>query len=109
MIDAADAMLALLAAGAVTFGLRALPFVASQWLERHPVVHRLGEFLPLAIMTLLLLHSVVGSARSHAAGPWPELVAVACVVLLQWRLRHPLWSLLAGTALYVLWRNLGGL
>lgn len=109
MIEAASALPALLAAGAVTFALRALPFVASQWLERHPVVQRLGEFLPLAIMTLLLLHSTVGAARSHQAGPWPELIAVACVVLLQWRVRHALWSLLAGTALYVAWRNLGGL
>ena len=108
MIDTASAVPALLAAGAVTFGLRALPFVASQWLERHPVVQRLGEFLPLAIMTLLLLHSVTGAAGSHAGGPWPEVVAVACVVAMQWRGRHALWSLLLGTALYVLWRNLGG-
>ena len=41
------------AMGLVTFALRALPFVAAQWLNKHPIVQRLGQFLPLAIMTLL--------------------------------------------------------
>ena len=91
----------------ITFALRALPFVASRWLQSHPVVRRLGRFLPLAIMTLLLLHTLVGSAREHATGPWPELVCAGLAAALQWRSRNPLLSILAGTGLYVLLRNLG--
>ena len=105
MIDAQHAVLALLAGGAVTFALRALPFVAAQWLARQPIVQRLGRFLPLAIMTLLLAHSVAGSARDHARGPWAELIAVALVMLLQWRVRNPLLSIGAGTAAYLLLRH----
>ena len=90
----------------ISFALRALPFVAAQWLNKHPLVHRLGDFLPLAIMTLLTVHSAAGSAREHAAGPWPELVAIALVVILQWRTRNALLSILLGTAAYVLMRNL---
>ena len=90
-----------------TFALRALPFVAGQWLQKHPIVHHLGQFLPLAIMTLLLLHQLVGSAREHAAGPWPELFCAGLASALQWRSRNPLLSILAGTGLYVLLRNLG--
>ena len=67
------------AMGLVTFALRALPFVGAQWLNKHPLVQRLGQFLPLAIMTLLTIHSAAGSAREHAAGPFPELVAIALV------------------------------
>lgn len=96
---------AIVAMGLVTFALRALPFVAARWLQRHPLVQRLGQFLPLAIMTLLLLHSVVGAARSHAAGPWPELAAVALAAGLQWRSRNALLSILCGTGLYLLLRN----
>jgi branched-subunit amino acid transport protein AzlD len=107
MIDTAHALLAIGAMGAVTFGLRALPFVAGQWLKRHPQVERLGRFLPLAIMTLLLVHAVAGAAEGHAAGPWPELLAVTVVVGLQWRTRQPLLSILVGTALYVTLRNVG--
>ena len=94
------------AMGLVTFALRALPFVAAQWLNKHPIVQRLGQFLPLAIMTLLLVHSAAGSAREHAAGPWPELGAVTLVVVLQWRSRNALLSILLGTGAYVLMRNL---
>lgn len=91
-----------------TFALRALPFVAAQWLQRHAVVKRLGDFLPLAIMTLLVVHSAVGSALTHDAGPWPELAAVALTVAVQWRGRNALLSIVVGTALYVLLRNFSG-
>lgn len=99
---------ALAAALAVTFALRALPFVAAQWLQRHAFVQRLGRFLPLAIMTLLVLHAGAGAAAADARGPWPELAAVALTALMQWRLRHPLLAILCGTALYLVWRNGGG-
>jgi hypothetical protein len=33
----------------------------------------IGQFLPLAIMTLLLLHSALGTAAASPSGPWPEL------------------------------------
>ena len=52
-------LLVLAAMAAVTFALRALPFVAAQWLQKHPVVQKLGDFLPLGIMTLLVLTNVV--------------------------------------------------
>lgn len=106
MIEPGYALVALVAMAAVTFGLRALPFLAAQFLQRHALVQRLGRFLPLAIMTLLLLHTMVGNAHDNPAGPWTELVAVGTVVVLQaWR-RHALLSILSGTALYVLLRNM---
>ena len=107
MIADGYVLTAIAAMGLVTFALRALPFVAAQWLKKHPVVQRLGQFLPLSIMCLLLVHSAVGAALEDARGPWPELLAVALVVLLQWRLRNALLSIVAGTAVYVLMRNLG--
>jgi len=107
MIDTSYALGVLAAMAAVTFGLRALPFLAARFLQSHPLVQRLGRFLPLAIMTLLLIHTLVGSARENPSGPWAELAAVATVVALQrWR-RQPLLSILAGTALYVALRNIG--
>jgi branched-subunit amino acid transport protein AzlD len=104
-IQPSYALAALGAMAVVTFGLRALPFLAAKFLQKHPLVQRLGGFLPLAIMTLLLLHTLVGSARDNPHGPWPELAAVVSVLALQWWRRHALLSILAGTALYVLLRN----
>ena len=106
MIESRYVFGVIVAMALVTFALRALPFVAAHWLQKHPAVQRLGQFLPLAIMTLLLVHSAVGAAREHAFGPWPELLAVAVVVVLQWRSRNALLSILVGTAVYVLMRNL---
>ena len=107
MIDPAASAAAIAAAAAVTFGLRALPFLAARWLRAHPAVQRLGRFLPLAIMTILLLHALAGAAGSHPGGPWPELAAAALAIGLQWTWRQPLPSILAATALYVLLRNFG--
>jgi len=92
--------------GAVTFGLRALPFLSAHWLRRSPVIQHLGRFLPMAIMALLLVHSASGAAREHEAGPWPELLAIALTCILQWRSRNALLSIVTGTAVYVLMRNL---
>ena len=98
-------LMTLAAMAAVTFALRALPFVAAKWLNKHRFVERLGQFLPLGIMTLLVMHSGFGAAATHPKGPWPELAAVALTAWLQWRVKHPLLSILCGTALYVAWRN----
>jgi branched-subunit amino acid transport protein AzlD len=95
------ALWALLIMGVITFALRGLPFVAARWLQSHPMIERMGRFLPLAIMTLLLAHAIRGGSQLHSGAPWPELIAVALTLGLQWRLKHPLLSLLAGTALYV--------
>lgn len=95
----------LVAMMAVTFALRALPFMAAQWLQKHPFVRRLGDFLPLGIMTLLVLHSGIGAATADPSRPWPELAAVTLAAVMQWRLRHPLLSIVCATAVYVAWRN----
>jgi branched-subunit amino acid transport protein AzlD len=106
MIDVHYVTYVIAAMAVVTFALRALPFLAAPWLRKHPVVRHLGQFLPLAIMTLLLLHSLVGIAKEHDAGPWPELLAAALVALLQWTSRNPLLSIVAGTTAYVALRNM---
>lgn len=105
MIDSLYAALAILCMGLVTFALRALPFVASQWLRKQALVQGLGAFLPLAIMTLLLLHSGVAQATAQAQGAWPALGSVTLVALLQWRLRNALLSILSGTGVYVALSN----
>jgi len=104
-MDADYLIIVILAMGAVTFGLRAFPFLGAHWLRRSAIVRHLGRFLPLAIMVLLLVHSASASAREHTTGPRPELLAIALTCILQWRTRHPLLSIVGGTAVYVFMRN----
>lgn len=104
MADTAYVIAAIALMGLVTTALRALPFLAGHWLRRHAFVQKLGDSLPLAIMVLLLLDTATGQSRSHPGLPWQEIVAVALVVLLQWRTRQTLLSIAAGTAVYVVLR-----
>lgn len=106
MTDTDYVLITILLMCAVTLGLRALPFIAGHWLRRHALVQKLGDTLPLSIMVLLLVDTVAGQARQHTLGPWPELLAVAIVMLLQWRTRQTLLSIVAGTALYMVLRTL---
>ena len=105
MIEYGYALTAILAMGLVTFALRAFPFIAAQWLQKNALVRRIGGFLPLAIMTILVIHSAAGSALQHEGLPWPEATAIAATAALQWKTRNPLLSILTGTALYVLLRK----
>lgn len=107
-VDSFDALYIISAIGlmgAITWGLRALPFFAARWLQDHPVVARVQAFLPAAIMALLLAHTVLGAQGAHSGWPWAEAVCVAVVMLLQWRVGHALVSIFVGTGLYVAWVN----
>ena len=105
MIDTVYALWAIAVMTVVTVLLRALPFLAAPWLKRFPLVLQLGRFLPLAIMTLLLLDTLRGSMAGNPAGAWQELVAIGVAIVLQGRTRQPLLSILVATALYVVFRN----
>lgn len=72
MIDTSYALGVMAVLAGVTFGLRALPFLPAKFLHKHPMVQQLGRFLPLAIMTLLLVHMLVGNARDNPMGHGPN-------------------------------------
>lgn len=105
MNDTTYVLMAIAIMGVISFALRATPFLAAKWLQRHDAVLRLGRFLPLAIMVLLTVHTLLGSAQSHAGGPWPELAAGFAVVLAQlWR-KQALLSIVLGVLVYMALRN----
>jgi branched-subunit amino acid transport protein AzlD len=99
---------AILAMGAVTFLIRALPFLGARWLRGSPVVRRIGLFLPPAIMALLLTHSVRDFGMQAPAQWWPAIVAMIVTLALQFYRRQPLLSIAAGTITYMLWIQLAG-
>jgi branched-subunit amino acid transport protein AzlD len=94
---------AMVAMGAVTFLIRALPFMGARWLRGSPIVRRVGLFLPPAIMALLLLHSARDLSLQASGHVLPAVVAVLVVLGLQLYKRQPLLSIAAGTVLYMLW------
>ncbi len=94
---------AIVAMAAVTFLIRALPFLGARWLKGSPRVSQIGVFLPPAIMALLLIHSVRELGASSPQSWWPALVAVGATLLLQILAGRALVSIASGTVLYMLW------
>lgn len=93
----------IVAMGAVTFFIRALPFIGARWLRGSPAVRRVGLFLPPAIMALLLVHSARDLGLQAPGRLLPTIVSVLVVLAIQLYKRQPLLSIAAGTVLYVLW------
>ena len=94
----------LLAAG-VTFLIRAVPLLlGSRFVQSHPWMRSLGDFLPLSVMVILVLAGLMDAASQRMDLGFAGLVSIA-VVLVQWIRRSPLLSIFAGAALYVAYAN----
>ena len=94
------------AAWAVTFLLRAFPFLlfAGKNRELPPAVERLAGYISPVIIAGLIVYAYSGSAWRTA---WPYLAGVVTIALQVWK-RNPLVSIVAGTAVYMLLLNCCG-
>lgn len=92
----------LIAAMAVTTVLlRAMPFLLFR--KRTPAyVTYLGKVLPPAMIGLLVVYCLKDISPVTAPYGIPELIAAACVVIVQCVKRDSLVSILAGTVIYML-------
>ena len=84
---------------AVTYALRALPFLLFAGRDRAlpPWVERVSAYVSPVIIAALIVYSFAGLAWRT---PWPYLAGALTVGLHVWR-RNPLASIVAGTALYM--------
>ena len=85
----------------VTILLRFLPFIVFQKKTPEYIIY-LGKVLPPAIIGMLVIFCLKDVSVMTATHGLPELIAAACVVLLQAWKRNSLLSILAGTALYMI-------
>ncbi len=95
--------LGILVASLVTVALRLLPFIVFNGKGKTPkIITRLGQYLPFAIMALLVVYCF--KETSFIAYPYciPELIAAVVVVGLHIFKRNTLLSISAGTVLYML-------
>ena len=100
-----DYLLAALIMAAVTFGLRAFPFVARGFIAHHRRIQILGRRLPVAMMVLLTLYAMGVHNWSTPGDGQAQIVAVMVVAVLQlWR-RQALLSILSGTLVYMAQMN----
>jgi branched-subunit amino acid transport protein AzlD len=87
---------------AVTFGLRALPFLALREIADTPVVRFVGAVMPPGVLVILVANSL--STVDVSLPPYGVPAALAVLVtaaLHHWR-RNALLSIVGGTAVYML-------
>ena len=87
---------------AVTWALRAFPFLLFGNRPLPKVVRYLSKALPPAIMTVLVIYCLRDTAFSPPAYGVPELAACVLVVLLQVFRRNMYLSIIAGTVCYMI-------
>jgi branched-subunit amino acid transport protein AzlD len=94
-------LVSVLVMAAITFALRALPFVALRRFTDSAIVHYVGAVMPPGVMVILVAYNV--SSVHVAQRPYGVPVAagvLATVAVHHWR-RNALLSIVSGTALHV--------
>lgn len=87
---------------AVTAALRFLPFLIFGGHRKTPaVIAYLGQVLPYAIMTMLVVYCLRNVQITAAPFGIPELLCCGLVVLLHWWKGNTLLSILGGTVVYM--------
>jgi len=99
------ALVVLLAVGALSYLLRALPFLLFGGSKEPPqVVKYVGRVLASAAIAMLVIYCYAGEMAKPVQGMFgavaPYLAGVLTVALQLWR-RNPLLSILVGTAIYM--------
>ncbi|MFI7336313.1 branched-chain amino acid transporter permease [Streptomyces sp. NPDC050085] len=86
---------------AVTWALRALPFLALAPLRSSATAAYLNSRMPLGVLTILTVHTLRDFSPHVPHRAWPAALALAVTVGLHlWR-RNVLLSVLGGTAAHV--------
>lgn len=86
---------------AVTFALRALPFVVFGSRPLPKAIQYLGRVLPPAIMTVLVIYCMRGIDFTKAPFGFAEISAAVLVVVLQCTKKNMYLSIVAGTLYYM--------
>jgi branched-subunit amino acid transport protein AzlD len=97
-----QSLLIILVIAAITFALRAAPFILFSRTGTTPkVITYLGNVLPPAVMGMLIVYCLRNVSVLDFPFGLPELIAVTAVALLHlWR-RNSMLSILGGTVLYM--------
>jgi branched-subunit amino acid transport protein AzlD len=97
-----DALIAIAAMSAVTFLLRAIPFLFFQRRQPPRALTFIRDFIPPAVMTVLVLASFKDIHWTKVPFGTPELLSAVVVALLHFWRGNALISIFGGTAFYMI-------
>ena len=87
---------------AVTWALRAFPFLIFGNRPLPKIIRYLGKALPPAIMTVLVIYCLRDISLSQSPYGFPELAACALVIVLQVIRKNMYLSIISGTVCYMI-------
>ena len=99
-------LIIILVMAAVTIVLRALPFILLNGKETPEYITYLGKYLPYSIIAMLVVYCVKGVSLVKGSHGIPELIAIAVVAMLHVWKRNTLLSIVTGTILYMVLKQL---
>ena len=102
MNDAVYSAAAIAVIAAVTWALRAFPFLLFGKRPLRKLIRYLGKALPPAIMTVLVIYCLRDTPVGRSPYGIPELAACALVVTLQALRRNMYLSIISGTVCYMI-------
>lgn len=103
-VELLDAVYVLVPIFLVTVALRALPFAALAKLRQSALVAWLGLAMPVGVMTVLIVYSFHQTGEQPGGYVAVGLALAFTIALHLWR-RSATWSILLGTAFYVVLVN----
>lgn len=99
-------LILILVMAVVTIVLRALPFIVLNGKETPEFITYLGKYLPYSIIAMLVVYCVKGVSLVKGSHGIPELIAIAVVAMLHVWKRNTLLSIVTGTILYMVLKQL---
>lgn len=106
-INVGHSVLLILTAAAVTFSLRAVPFVLfGGKREMPPVIKSVANLLPAAIIAVLVIYCLKTDIVNFGMGTAASAAGVVSVVLLHLWKRNVLISIFGGTVVYMMMLHL---
>lgn len=93
--------------GVITLLIRALPFAVLSKLRKSKYVTRIGAWMPVGIMLILAVVTARNAVVDRLEVWWLVPIALAVTVAVHYLTkRKTLWSVFAGTTVYVVLLNL---
>lgn len=101
MLSSNEALIATLIISAVTFFVRALPFLMFRNKQPNDTVVYIGKYAPAVIITILVIYCLKGAFYPLSMIAVPQLICLAVVIGLHLKFRNSLISIFGGTILYM--------
>lgn len=102
MINVSHSVLLIVITALVTFATRALPFIIFHGERQMPaIIKNIADRLPPAIIAVLVIYCLKGALFQISATAAASVIAIIAVILLHLWKRNTLFSIAAGTVIYM--------